>query len=104
MRPRAVGYLRRDISGARQQWDEIQIRSIAATFGYSLLKIVVFSDRTIRPIAKLSAVIEATGAAAVIIPSMWHFEGGGIPEELAAVADVVTADGHAKFGRTPPAS
>jgi hypothetical protein len=33
MIPTAIGYVRKDISGTRQQWDETQVRSLARRLG-----------------------------------------------------------------------
>ncbi|NNH74795.1 hypothetical protein HLB23_33935 [Nocardia uniformis] len=89
-RPRAVGYLRRDISGVRKDWDENQVRSLAAKFGYDLCKIFVFGSNTDQPLHRLRIAVERTHADAVVVPSVDHFAGGQIPTELQAVATIIT--------------
>ncbi|MBB5912551.1 hypothetical protein BJY24_001418 [Nocardia transvalensis] len=93
-RPRAIGYLRRDVSRIRQRWDEEQIRSLAALFGYDLAKTVTFGPHTDRPVARLCVVVVESAAVAVFTPSVVHFDGGVVPGELIRVADVVTVDDH----------
>ncbi|WP_327146394.1 hypothetical protein [Nocardia sp. NBC_01327] len=88
--PSAIGYLRSDVSGARQVWDENQIRSLAKKFGYDLRKMIVFSATTDRPAHRLRVVVSRLGVDAVFVPSLEHFEGSEIPAEVAAVAAVVT--------------
>jgi hypothetical protein len=87
--PTAIGYLRSDVSGPRQSWDEIQIRSLARRLGYNLTKTVVFSHRTDDPVARLINLARRTRADAVITPAAAHF-GGTIPAELDHVAAVIT--------------
>lgn len=91
-RPRCIGYVRSDVSGVRQQWDEAQIRSCAGRLGYDYLKTVVFNNRTLGPGARLCTVVRRTGTAAVVTPSLEHFDGAQLPEDLVQLADVVTAD------------
>ncbi|WP_328411738.1 hypothetical protein [Nocardia sp. NBC_00403] len=43
MKPTAIGYLRSDISGTAQNWDEIRMRSLAKRYGYDLAKNIVFT-------------------------------------------------------------
>ncbi|WP_378736175.1 hypothetical protein [Nocardia brasiliensis] len=88
-RPAAVGYLRRDISGARQQWDEVLIRSLAQRFGYDLAKTVVFGAETEDVVGRLLSVAQRLETDAVIVPSTAHFE-GDVPDELVQVCDVIT--------------
>lgn len=99
-RPDAIGYLRSDISRARQCWDEEQIRTRAKRLGYNLRKTVVFSAATERPVHRLRLVVDRLEAAAVIVPGLDHFDERDIPVELAAVADVVTVSPENKYART----
>ncbi len=88
-RPAAIGYLRRDVSGARQQWDEVLIRSLAQRFGYDLAKTVVFGAETDDVVSRLTGVAERLGMDAVIVPSTAHFD-GDVPDQLVQVCDVIT--------------
>ncbi|NNH75021.1 hypothetical protein HLB23_35105 [Nocardia uniformis] len=83
--PTAIGYLRRDVSGIRQEWDETHIRSLARRFGYDLAKIVAFGPDTDAPITRLINVARTVDA--VIVPSVEHFDGGAVPGPLVKVAD-----------------
>lgn len=98
----AIGYLRRDVSGSRQPWDEEQIRSLARRFGYDLSRIVAFSQHTDEPHQRLCNVVGRVGATAVFVPSTDHFP---IPEEVPAsllhLTDIVTVDTQFTYTRSP---
>src|SRR5262245_60467658 len=87
--PTAIGYLRSDVSGIRQGWDETQIRSLAGRLGYNLTKTVAFSAKTEDPVAQLVALARKMNADAVIAPGLTHF-GGAIPRELDRITAVIT--------------
>ncbi|WP_028477492.1 hypothetical protein [Nocardia sp. CNY236] len=89
IKPTAIGYLRRDVSGIRQDWHEIQMRSLAKLFGYDLAKTVVFTANTTSATVRLMTVVWRVDAAAVIVPSVEHF-GVEVPVELVQLADVIT--------------
>src|SRR4051812_25439393 len=86
--PTAIGYLRSDVSGVRQHWDEIQMRSLAGRLGYNLAKTVAFSARPDEPMARLIAMARRADADAVIVPGLTHFD-GAIPAALSEVAAVI---------------
>lgn len=86
---KALGYVRKDVSGVRQRWDEQQIRSLAGRFGYFLHKTVVFGSYIDDPVGELMCVVERTEAEALFVPSLEHFD-GCVPRALVSVADVVT--------------
>ncbi|GAB4589801.1 hypothetical protein [Nocardia sp. IFM 10818] len=98
--PSATGYLRSDVSGARQQWDENEIRGSAAKLGFDLRKTIVFGPHTDRPIHRLRVSVDRLGVDAVFVPSAAHFAGGEIPPELVAVAAVVTLSPETVHART----
>ncbi|WP_327140111.1 hypothetical protein [Nocardia sp. NBC_01327] len=97
--PSAIGYLRHDISKARQVWDEAQIRSVAARLGYDLRKTVVFGPHTDRPDLRLRTVVSRLGVDAVVTPSLAHL-GGEVPDFLAKVCDVITVDPETTYARS----
>lgn len=101
MKPPAIGYLRRDISGVAQSWDETQIRSLAERLGYRFTKTVVFSDRTADPLRRLLDVVTTTEAAAVVTPSLNHLD--DLPATLLAACDVITVTPEVTHARTLPA-
>lgn len=89
--PTAIGYLRADVSRARQPWDEIQNSSLAKRLGYTIAKTVVFGSHTDDPVRRLINVVRAAQAEAVFVPGLDHFD-GQVPDALVAVADVITVD------------
>lgn len=96
-RPTAIGYLRRDVSGVSQVWDETQIRSVAKRLGYELAKIVVFGAQTERPVQQLLNAIERVAADAVVIPNLAH-----LADELDLVVracDVITVNPENTYAR-----
>jgi hypothetical protein len=97
-KPTALGYLRRDVSGISQTWDEIQIRSIAKRFGYDLAKTVVFGRETDHPESGLLNVIRTMDVDAVIVPKVEHL-GGDVPGELVRVCDVITVNPENTYAR-----
>lgn len=90
-RATALGYLRTDVSGIGQLWDESQIRSTAARLGYDLAALVIYDPRSGRPpFARLKTQATRLEAEAVIVPSLGHFEEGRIPDPLVRQLDVIT--------------
>lgn len=89
MKPAAIGYLRRDVSGISQGWHEMQIRSLARCLGYDLSKTIVFGPGTADPVTQLIVAARKTEAEAVFVPSLWHL-GDHVPSALVDVADVIT--------------
>ncbi|WP_228833756.1 hypothetical protein [Nocardia brasiliensis] len=90
LKPIAVGYIRKDIAGVAQAWNETQIRSLAKRSGYNLAKTVVLGAKTEHPVADLIEAGRRAKAHAVIVPSSAHFDGEVIPDELTRVMDVVS--------------
>ncbi|MFI7667813.1 hypothetical protein [Nocardia sp. NPDC049526] len=88
-RPTAIGYLRTDVSGVSQAWDEIQIRSRAKRLGYELAKTVTFGAHTDFPVSRLLDVVRRMDVDAVITPSLEHL-GGDVPGELVRVCEINT--------------
>lgn len=96
-RPVAVGYVRRDISGVHQNWDELRIRSLSGRFGYNLAKIIVFGRTGLLP--KLLEAVQSAEACAVFVPSAAHFDGGEVPPKLVQIADVIAVDTQETYAR-----
>ncbi|MCU1641607.1 MAG: hypothetical protein JWN03_1882 [Nocardia sp.] len=97
--PTAVGYLRRDVSGIRQDWDETKIRSRAKRLGYDLAKIIVFGPGTDARMQRLIDAVRDADVDAVIVPSAAHFDGAEIPVPLVKVVDVITVDPEETYAR-----
>lgn len=98
-KPVAVGYLRKDVSGVAQSWNESQLRSLAKRLGYNLAKTVVFGAKTADPISGLIEAARRVKADAVIVPSTAHFDGEVIPDALTRVLDVVSVTPEHTYAR-----
>ncbi|MFG2446466.1 hypothetical protein ACGFQG_26685 [Nocardia fluminea] len=99
MKPIAIGYLRSDISGTAQSWDEIRIRSLAKRYGYDLAKTIVFTPRTPDPITRLITAAHRTAAETVFTPHLAHL-GTEVPNVLIRTCDVITVDDETTYART----
>lgn len=103
----ALGYLRTDVSGIGQLWDESRIRRTAARLGYDFSGMVIYDPLTGRPpLARLRAQATRLDAEAVIVPGPEHFDGGQVPGVLVNQLDVITVDPEKTYARraTPPSS
>ncbi|WP_405166297.1 hypothetical protein OG203_15135 [Nocardia sp. NBC_01499] len=98
-KPVAIGYLRKDIAGIAQGWNETQIRNLAKRLGYNLTKTVVFGASTEHPLTDLIAAARRARADAVIVPNATHFDDNEIPCELTRVVDVVTVSPEQTYAR-----
>ncbi|MFE4459166.1 hypothetical protein ACFROC_17575 [Nocardia tengchongensis] len=104
-KPTCLGYLRTDVSGVAQLWDETQVRRLAERFGYDLAEVVVYDPNSGRPpLARLRAQATRLDAEAVIVPSPEHFAGGEIPGTLVQRLDVITVSPEETYARhaVPP--
>ncbi|SUA76857.1 Uncharacterised protein [Nocardia otitidiscaviarum] len=96
----AIGYLRTDISGVAQFWDESQIRKLAARLGYDFADMIVYDPKFGRPpLARLKAQATRLDAEAVIVPGPEHFEGGQVPGSLVRQVDVITVTPEETYAR-----
>ncbi|AFU03082.1 hypothetical protein [Nocardia brasiliensis] len=87
--PTALGYLRRDVSGAQRAWDTTQIRNLAKRLGYHLLTTVEYDAATEDPVGQLISMVQAHGLEALITPTLDHLEGNAEP--LVNSCDIITA-------------
>jgi hypothetical protein len=72
--PNALGFIRREVSGAGEQRDEWLIREIATARAYFLVELVVFAT-AVRTTALLAVEhIRVADAVAVIVPGLAHVE------------------------------
>lgn len=99
-RPTAVGYLRTDVSGVQQRWDEEQMRALARKHGYDFSGITVYDPATGQPpLSLLRRRRTQLDAEAVYVPSADHFEDGIIPEDLVQACDVITVHPEYTYAR-----
>ncbi|MGW4243114.1 hypothetical protein [Nocardia sp. NPDC004722] len=96
--PAAIGFLRHDVSGAQQQWDEAQIQHLARRLGYDLCKTLIFGPETDRPMLRVRTTLSRLAADAVIVPSLAHL-GGRIPDDLVEIADIITVSPENTYAR-----
>ncbi|WP_406277473.1 hypothetical protein OH799_08300 [Nocardia sp. NBC_00881] len=98
-KPSALGYLRKDVSGVSQDWDEAQMRSLAKRLGYELTKTLTFGATTDEPVGRLIDVARHCDVDAVISPSLHHFD-DAVPDELVEVCDLITVTPEQTFSRS----
>ncbi|WP_405495075.1 hypothetical protein [Nocardia sp. NBC_00511] len=96
--PAAIGFLRHDVSGEQQQWDEAQIQHLARRLGYDLCRTLILGPDTDRPLVRVRTMVSRTEADAIIIPNLDHF-GGRIPDEIVRIADVITVSPENTYAR-----
>ncbi|MEU6558097.1 hypothetical protein [Nocardia nova] len=99
MRIDAIGYLRRDVSGVRQSWDEVQIRSLAKRLGYNLRKIVTFTGEVDDVGLRLRNIAERLCVDAVFVPGIDHFDGRSVPAVLVGIVDVIIVEPEYTYAR-----
>ncbi|MFI1918603.1 hypothetical protein [Nocardia sp. NPDC020380] len=98
--PTALGYLRTDVSGTSQLWDESRMRALAARLGYDFSGIIVHDPSSGRPpLARLKSHATRLDAEAVIVPGPQHFEDGQIPNSLLQQLDVLTVSPENTYSR-----
>ncbi|MBF6085305.1 hypothetical protein IU485_28450 [Nocardia cyriacigeorgica] len=95
----ALGYIRTDISGVRQRWEETQMRSLAKRLGYNLTKTVALSKATDDPVGLLLGQIARSKAEAVFVPALAHLAGDH--ERVISRADVIVSADEV-YARWPP--
>lgn len=99
-KPTCFGYLRTDVSGVAQLWDQSQIRKLATRLGYDFADMVIYDPRFGHPpLARLKAQATRLDAEAVIVPSSEHFEGAEIPLTLVQQLDVITVTPEVTYAR-----
>ncbi|WP_280293401.1 hypothetical protein [Nocardia abscessus] len=90
MKPKVVGYLRRDISGHRVRRHELEIRALAKASGFDLARTLVAGPTAPASLEALFTVIGRLGAIAVITPSRGHLEDRA--DAIIAVCGLITLD------------
>ncbi|MGI5217129.1 hypothetical protein [Nocardia sp. CA-290969] len=88
-RPRAIGHLRTDLSGALQPRHTEAIRRLACHQGLTLVYIVRLGpDSVPDPIAHVLDLIRATAATTLIVPDLAHLENH--PGRVCDTCDLIT--------------
>lgn len=95
----AIGFLRLDISGPGADLHRAGIRRLANRWGYHLHEVVLADEDTEHPVDELIGVARLYLAEAVFVPTARHFDGCTIPDELVAVANVVTVADKRTYAR-----
>ncbi|MDR7167927.1 nucleotide-binding universal stress UspA family protein [Nocardia kruczakiae] len=95
----AIGFLRHDVSGARQPADENRIRALAQRLGYHLPAIVTFTSGADDLGVRLRDIAEAHRADAVVVPSVAHFDDAVVPRTLLRIAEVITVEPECTYAR-----
>ncbi|AHH17923.1 hypothetical protein [Nocardia nova] len=86
----ALGFLRKDVSRRRQQWDEAQLRHVARSLGFDFSRTITFSHLTRDPVRQLLDAVVRLDVDAVVVPSLSHFTDHVIPAALLEITDVIT--------------
>jgi hypothetical protein len=90
MKPKVVGYLRRDISGRRARRHEMEIRALAKASGFDLARTLVAGPTAPASLAALFTVVRRVGAVAVLTPALNHVEFRA--DEIMAVCALITLE------------
>ncbi|MFE3572634.1 hypothetical protein ACFXON_24820 [Bacillus subtilis] len=99
-KPTCLGYLRTDVSGLAQLWDQTQIRRLATRLGYDFADMVIYDPKFGRPpLARLKAQATRLEAEAVIVPSPDHFDNAEVPGKLVQQMDVITVGPEETYAR-----
>ncbi|WP_157129339.1 hypothetical protein [Nocardia amamiensis] len=101
MKPKAIGYLRRDISGRRQRRHELEIRALARRLGYDLARTLTLGPEVDAPVMRLRVLVDRLGAAAVITPHLEHLQAA--EKQVLAVSDLITLDPERIWRHSPAA-
>ncbi len=72
MRPKAVGFLHRDVSGIHQEADEKAIRDTARHKHLDLARTFAASHLVDKPACRLAIILARVGADTIIVPSTQH--------------------------------
>ncbi|MEV6322977.1 hypothetical protein AB0M45_17535 [Nocardia sp. NPDC051787] len=86
-RPKALGYLRDDVSGQGWQHDEQAILALATRLGYDLVKTVRMRPDIDDPLHRLLVIVRRLDIAAVITPTLEHIGG---PGRICRVCSLIT--------------
>ncbi|WP_159843488.1 hypothetical protein [Nocardia sp. CY41] len=90
MKPKVVGYLRRDISGRRTRRHEMEIRALAKASGFDLARTLVAGPTAPASLTALLTVVVRVGAVAVLTPTLEHVEFRA--DEIMSVCALITLE------------
>ncbi|MFE7801487.1 hypothetical protein [Nocardia sp. NPDC057440] len=94
---RAIGFLRRDISGDDREVDEKAINDLAAAEGYRVDTIVTVGPEVPHPFSRILVAVSRTDADVVITPS--HVHVADFARALLVVADLIIITPHQTLRR-----
>ncbi|MFF2552167.1 hypothetical protein ACFVUS_14270 [Nocardia sp. NPDC058058] len=84
--PKAVGYLRLDLSGTAWERDELELLELASQHGYDLVKTLRIALEIREPVQRLLIVVRRLDARAVLTPTLDHI---GPPEPIRRTCDLI---------------
>lgn len=87
----AVAYLRTDLAGQEQEFDEYRLKRLSVRFGYVLREMIRVDASRSRRFVYLEDRIGVHAAEAVFVPALVHLEGQ--VGRIVAQADVIEQDG-----------
>ncbi|ATL67824.1 hypothetical protein CRH09_18115 [Nocardia terpenica] len=90
MKPKAVGFVDKQLSGAQGYHHEIKIRDTAKNWHLDLARTMTPGPEVDDPIKRLLTMIGRLGASTVIAPRLTHF--GGYEDSVIACATVIEAE------------
>lgn len=70
--PKAVGYLRLELSGSACERQELELLELAGLHGYDLVKTLRVGGEVREPVERLLIVVRRVGADAVVTPTLEH--------------------------------
>ncbi|MRH89077.1 hypothetical protein GFY24_16750 [Nocardia sp. SYP-A9097] len=84
--PKAVGYLRLELSGSAWEREELALLELAGQHRYDLVKTLRIGPQVWEPVSRLLIVVRRMGAEAVVTPTLDHV---GAPEEVQRVCHLI---------------
>lgn len=88
-RPRAIGYIRADISGDRQPHHAHEIRLLARRQGYNLVYVVrLWQNSVPDPMNHVLGIVRSIDATALIVPELAHVDNS--PEPVCDICHLIT--------------
>ncbi|WP_330182563.1 hypothetical protein OHB26_02215 [Nocardia sp. NBC_01503] len=87
--PKAVGYLRLELSGSAWERAELDLLELAGQHGYDLVKTLRIGPEVREPVSRLLIVVRRFGAGAVVTPTLEHV---GTPEVIRRACHLIVGE------------